>query len=1568
MTLSTIVTGLCTLPAVAYLSENPNAIAIGPKITSLFETPSRQQLRDAQETIEASDNSLNALKQEEIKENGPLKTPPAAPTGVALPRIIASVYDFATGQIGMYQLPEESGGEMTLVAANVSSYYGGALDPRGESNIYYACHDGRYQDYWDTDGDRHGHKIQGYNTETWEPVGSEINLPAYRSSDMAIHPETGLAYAFCDYGSMMYNLYSIDLSTGTQTRLAPSGTMMPEESARALAFAPDGTLYGVTKNGKFGIVSLVDGKTTVISSLGIDGDLRHQWTGAIDPDTGNFIFIYNVNDGGYSGTGADEKARLYSINPTTGEATLLADFAGKEITAMYIVPDMTDAQAPAAPGELTANFANGSLSGSFSFTMPSTLYDGSAASGNASWTIADGKNTLTTGSASYGSEVVANVTFTEPGEHKISYWASNAAGDGKKGRANIWVGPDVPKAPANVTVLLDEANNTFSISWEAVTEGEHDGYVDASAIRYDLVRMPGAVTVAEDIEDTSYTDIYTPNGIENVTYKVLARQGDLVSAPGISVPVTTGALALPYDMSAGDYYSRLENWTIIDANNDGSTWENYNPTLRYKYNSNNPGDDWAITPPINAFAGCHYKVNVSFHGYSASYPEMVEVKMGYAPTAEAMTETLLEPTEIRCGSSDPVSFELDAAPTRNGKMFIGIHAISTKDQFYLYLSDLKIAAPIAEGSPAVCENLTIVADPSGALSVSGHGTAPSVNTEGGMLPSLTKVEIRRNNTLVTTIDNVTPGGGFDFIDSVEEGGLYTYTATAYNGEDAGDPGDGVTIYVGINTPGEATNIQIEETSVPGQIRVTWDAPVVDWLGNNLNGPLTYDVEIFPDNAYYHGNYTEEGVTGNECLLTPTFADGRDHGFVYVKVAPVNAKGKGYAGKSRNIAIGNPLPCPFKESFPNYTLEHPWGDGESNGPQVGSISDDERSLSWSQYNGWNRMMDRSFPNSDGAQDGDNGFAGMFGWSYAADAQGGRHNEYTELLSPKIDLTGLSSPMLTFYTFNWLSVTNGQDFNEIDVDVVCEGVRENVKHLVIKDLGDAQRWEMVAVDLSAYTGKVITLVITGRIVAIGDQGYNWVLLDNIRIADINPVDLEISLIQAPIKAAPGEEFDIKAYVTNKGSQNVPSFRADLMHNDELIASQEYENLGFNKGIDISFTTSLTPLDPIGNNYSIVIDAAGDANESDNVSETVTVARYLKLLPEPRNVFFNSGNEGNFAWETPDLATAAPAPTYETFESYRSFETYEVFPTEVGDWVFVDVDQRPIGGMFNNSTMAIMEFPGIPTHSAQSWWLQCRYFEEFNDTYYGHSGLYYLANMYVVNDAYNQGEQQDDWAISPELCGKEQLISLWARSYNRDTPETIEFYWSEDSTAPEDFTFIRRIENLSAEWTEYIFVVPDGARRFAIRGCSNAPFGTAQTFIDDVTYVGGGDEPQTLTLLGYNVYRNNELYRNYTSDTLSHEIEAGEGTSSYAVSAVYEEGESKAVKVGEGSGISGLAQTLRISAVGETIRISGLAGQSYVVYDLGGRTIASGSGKDNVEISATKGVYTVKAANCLRKIVVK
>lgn len=1544
------------LPAMGLIPANRNALGGGPVIKEGFQKPP---------VAEDSVARAKALEQAREEENPGKEATPrkGAPEGVELPGIIASVYDYATDKIGMYKLPELSGGEMEPVTDQVSSYYGGAA----LGDIYYACDDGRFVDYWET-SDPHGYRIQPYDINTWEKRGDAVTLTTYRAECLAIHPTTGKGYAYCDYGSLMYHLYEIDLATGAETDLTPGKAFIGDENVRALAFDADGVLFGVNAGGEFGKINMTTGLVEKISKLSLGKfDRQHGNSATFDPETGNFLFMYN----GSQDYGSTHDSQLYSINPQTGEYTLLADFKGKCITSMFVKSEPVADNAPGTPSDLAGSFANGSLQGTFSFTMPATYHDGSAASGDATWSVADGKEVLATGTAAYGAPVEAAVTVAAAGMHSFNVTASNAAGTGKASRLKMWVGPDVPEAPANVTVVYDEPANKFTVSWDAVTEGANGGYVDASAVTYTVTRVPAdkdadEVIVAENITATTAETVYEPQGIESVVFHVKAKQGELESAAAASDPIVTGSMALPYDLSTVDKYHAIDDWTVLDANEDGSTWTaGYNGVCN-KYNSQNPADDWLFTPPIKALNGCKYKVHMKYRASSGSFMERGEVKWGYSPTVAGMTEVAMEPTEV---NADGVTCDFEIVPDCDGKLFIGFHAISDPDKYYLILDELTISAPVNEASPAAPVITELKADPTGALKASGKVTAPSRAENGSTLSEISKIEVMRGSTLVATIENPAPGESVDFTDeSVTDNAEYAYTAYAYNGELKSLASEESKVFVGVNRPGEVTGIKIARSaSDPKAITVEWDGVETDWQGYPLNSDVKYQVEVYPDNAYYHGNKTYEDIEGTTFTLTPTFDTGRDHGFVFVKVWAKTSAGTGYAGKSENIYSGEALAVPFKESFPEYTLEHPWGDGASNGPQIASISDDERALQFQQFNGWNRLMDASFPDGKGSsQDHDNGLAGMFGWSYASDDQGGFHNEWTELLSPIISLQGVENPMLTFYTYNWLN--NGRpDTNLLDVDVVtADGTRHNAFHTQISELGSVAGWERITIDLSQYKGQEVSLIFKGTIVSKDDYGFNWVLIDNINIGHVAPVDIEAGEINAAVQAKPGEPFAVTAMAYNQGTSDVEC-KATLRHNGVEVETKSMGVMPASRSAKVEFTTQLGVQDPIGNAYEIEFSAEGDETADNNVTSTVTVARNLQLLPEPEKVFINPGGE-RLEWSEPDYENAVPAAVLEDFESYPVAEQGK-FLTEAGDWVFIDEDQFPIGGMVSSSTMEIIDFPGIPNHSKQSWWVQSRLFEEFNEGYYGHdNSLQYLANMYVVNNSFTAGEHQDDWAITPELCGREQLVTLWARSYNRETPETVEFLYSDGNTEPAAFKLISRIDELPGDWTQYAVVIPEGGRRMAIRGCSYMPYGTAQTFIDDVTFYPASGQKQDLELTGYNVYCDNKLLTPEPVKSLEY-VQLPDGAHKYAVSAVYATGESRAVEATEGSGIGKVGEgAVKIWAADGMIRIDNLAAAAYRVISATGMVVAAGSGEQSVSVAVSRGVWMVTVKGRTVKVMVR
>ena len=458
-----------------------------------------------------------------------------------------------------------------------------------------------------------------------------------------------------------------------------------------------------------------------------------------------------------------------------------------------------------------------------------------------------------------------------------------------------------------------------------------------------------------------------------------------------------------------------------------------------------------------------------------------------------------------------------------------------------------------------------------------------------------------------------------------------------------------------------------------------------------------------------------------------------------------------------------------------------------------------------------------------------------------------------------------------------------------------------------------------------------------------------------------------------------FTVSARVSNIGDDEVKGYTAYLSYNGADIESKTMGPLASTKFETVEFTHSLNVSSPIGNVYKIRVETQGEKLLSDNESSEITVARNLLLLPEPRRVL-NEPGTSVVTWAEPDFDSAVPAQFTDDFESYPCIEgdlendpenAWVTFLTEAGDWIFIDRDQYPIGGMmkWGEAGYEFIEFPGIDVHTPQSWWIQHRLFMDFNNTYFGHNDSWqYLANMYVVNSNFSAAMPQDDWAITPELCGREQLLTLWARSYDPNIPESVEFLYSTGSTDPDDFKLIRRIEELSGDWTQYAFVIPEGGKRFAIRGCSYVYMGSAQTFVDDVTFYPAKGDRQSLHFLGYNVYFDNLKVNSSPVDDLQF-VELPQGDHQFAVSAVYAEGESRAVAATDPAGLEALKYAgIKVEAGIGTISISSLGGAAYGVVATDGTIYGSGIGQEEATIDVPAGIYIVRLPHKAVKVVVR
>ena len=1387
---------------------------------------------------------------------------------------------------GINRIPTTGDGTFSLLAADINASHGGVE----VGGVYYAAY--ALSGLW-------GGKtpiIKAYDSETWQELTDYSVTPTIGmlATDVAYDPTTGKVYGcyYTDADDGTYEFATMDYATGTRTAICSM------EQMNAMAVDGAGTLYGINMSGNLYKIDKGSGALTLVGSTGVRPN--YVASAAIDPATGR-MFWSVAND--YS-------ARLCEVNTTTGQASTVLYFANsEEITGMYFPAPKADPKAPAAVENPRAEFAYGSMSGNVCFTAPSTLFDGSAASGSLTYTVSVNNRQVATGTTQYGAEVSVPVTVTTTGMNDFTVVVSNTTGDSPKARFSAYIGTDTPKAPENITAAY--ADGTFTVTWNPVTSGVGGATFDASQITYTVKRIPGDVTVAEGISATTCTDaVPEPDQMTAYHYEVSAKCGDDVSAPGLSNDYTLGSMVPPYSNSF-DNSDALTDWTVIDANGDGKLWEIYSQAASYGYTpSSGPSvDDWLITPAMRYEAGSNYTISFDVYVGNGSYPERLEVKYGNAPTAGAMTGVLLEPTTMTASSSAPQHYEFTFSPETSGKYYIGFHGMSDPDMFRLYLDNFSVSAPSKPDSPSPVSELTVTADPMGALQAEISFKAPDKTIDDTPLTQLTAIQVSRDGTPVKSFENPEIGGLITFTDAVPAKGTYTYSVVAMNGEILSTPVE-QSVFIGVNAPGVVTSLKAVETANPGEVTLSWEAPLVDCDGLSLNPALvTYNVYELAGGEL---TLLTEGLAETTYTFRAIEADAPQQ-FKQWVVGAVTDGGISDGIPTAILPLGPAYTMPYAESFSNAETHHIHAYDLSGGGD------------------WQLFVDEG--GDIASQDEDGGFLGMYGNFF---------DENATIYTGKITLSG-KNPTLLF----WVFPMDTDDENRIEVSVVCGGQTTVLREFAVNTLPMPGAWNLVGLPLAEFAGKDVQIALKAT-----TKAYTYTAIDNIRIQDVRDANMSLTRLQAPAKVDVKTPFALYVTVTNEGMAKAADYTVDLYRNGEKVASQNGPELESMATSTLLFTQSLDVLDEAEHTYRAEIIYDSDEVTDDNVSRDVTVILNLPGFPTVEGLKAErpeDGTEVTVSWNEP-LLTATHDEMTEDFESGKPFAQ------EFEGWTFVDGDNLYVGAFGG------IDIPGLSTGMNQLAWFL---FDASHENMAGkpevaaHSGDKYLASIYGISENSN-----NDWAISPMLPGTAQTISFFARSFDDERRESIQVLYSTGSLTTTDFIALGEPFEVPGTWTEFSFELPEGARYFAIRYCSAMMY---MIGIDDVTFTPYNINAD-LEVTGYNVYRNRSLLTATPVSGLSFtDTGAPAGENTYAVTAVYDKGES----VPEYTGVTvtalrdAVSGAVTVTAVDGGILVRGAAGEPITVYAPDGRTVLSVTGTEATFLPLPSGLYLVKAASTTAKI---
>lgn len=1404
---------------------------------------------------------------------------------------------------GLYTVPSSGSGQFDLLVSDVNAYCGGVL----VGNTYYWCdivHDASYE------------------VETVNYLGVDVNSGEqvysatgdYNTLSMTYDKTGGKIYAIMDIEGVPA-LVTISFENGfhyTQVAQFKGDYDASVSDWNCIACDKNGQLYGITYDYEsYQIVSntlrkidKTNGNVTRIGTTGFIGEFSSG--AAIDQQTNRMFWTVSEMYEGY----------LCEVDLTTGAATKVYDFPGNEQICGLVIPSSSfKDKAPAAVTNASANFPDGSLAGTVGFTAPSTLFDGTPASGSLSYTVKANGAQVASGQTAFGSAVSANVSLLEDGLYNFEFAVRNEAGVGPSVLLrNVFVGHDTPN-PTEASLEYTDGN--MRLSWLPVTTAVNGGYIDAAAVRYNVSRVVGTaspVLVAQNISATSFSEpIEKPSQLTRYQYEVVATYDEKSSEAARSNALVIGSIAPPYN---ANLVNDFQYFTVNDANHDEKTWAINNSRLYVPYNMDQAMDDWLFTPPMKLTKELLYDLTAAISAQRDIYPERIEIKYGKAPTPEAMTGTLLPPTVITAPFDAPMQWNHSLLAEEDGDYYIGFHGISDKDSYSLWLHSFSISEGRSTDAPAAGE-LTVTPGKQGALTATARFVVPVKNMDGSALTSITAVDLRRGAEVVKTWNNPSPGAVLTFQEIVPAEGEYTYTAVCRNEKGMGMPVS-VNVFIGTNFPAAISNLTWTETSKPGEVKISWDPVTKDIAGNELDSyQVTY--QVFSVDGVGEMTPLTDKISSNS--YTYQAVESGKQTFVQYAVFAYTKKGEGEGAVTEFGPVGTPYPGMVFSAYSDFD-------------KYALSTSDEGGASWGVYT--DELLEVK------SVDSDNFFFAMYS-EYL--------HKYADVLTGYLTLKDMANPSVSFYIFNSELRGGNPNINDITVYVREKGKTEwpLLKKAVANDAAPLQGWGKVIAGLSDYAGKVVQLKFTGTANAAA-----YTYMDRIVVGSILDNDLSLTLLSAPESAALGELYAVTAHVLNEGSKASGEYSVELYADDQLVDTKKCASLPAGVATDVEFKCVMSGLatEPVEHYAKIVY--ALDGNQDNNSCDVIEVAPELPYYPVVTDLAGTvSDKKVNLTWSTPDLSKAPGEAVTEDFEKG------EAFADHFGDWTFVDEDGKPVGG-FNE-----IEIPNITSYETPgSFWVWDAA-QLGNYTFAAHSGNKYLFSLF-------NREQVDDWAISPQLDGSAQTISFYAKSYTSAYPEEIEVLYSDGSLNTFNFVKIEGVGGtVPNEWTLYEVNLPAGAKYFAIRSYSEDRM---MLMIDDVTYIPYGAK-HNLEINGYNVYRDgvklNSAPVPATAFTDANVVDNNSYV--YKVTVAYNKGESAAsnsakVDVNPSGIDSAMAEAVRISVSERNIVVENAEDTDIQVFATDGKLLKSVAGQSRTVIPVTPGIYIVKAGTTARKAIVR
>ncbi len=470
-----------------------------------------------------------------------------------------------------------------------------------------------------------------------------------------------------------------------------------------------------------------------------------------------------------------------------------------------------------------------------------------------------------------GQEIAFNDELPALGTYTWSVSAFNTIGEGLTTSATKYIGEDIPARPENLK-MVDNGNNSATMSWNPVTIGANGGFVDVNNLVYkiynvidgklgeqiDEVNTPSVTTSDLDIDNGEARTEYLVVSAENNAGEGDVAIGMLIAGEPAKLPYkesfssSTGTDNFIWTQTQGN--SEMELTTERSSDGDG---------LTLGYITMNIGDNnWVNTEKIS-FADVKKPV-LTFDifpgdpsGFDGNITIKVEANIGQTGAADIELKSV-NLNDLTAHEWNEVSVDLSQLVGEKYAI-MKIHFIANDVFQFAYFDNLQIRDMVDHNLA-----LTMTTPAEVIVQQPAHIEINLKNTGTKDVPAGQQVELYINDKLVNTLstDQILANNSqtltYDYAANITEGDKLNVRALLNYADDENENDNEATSQISILQNAVPT-VTLNLTTEDGKATLSWDKPTLYQLGTNVTENFDDETKFEPFSTGGIDKYNEYGM-------------------------------------------------------------------------------------------------------------------------------------------------------------------------------------------------------------------------------------------------------------------------------------------------------------------------------------------------------------------------------------------------------------------------------------------------------------------------------------------------------------------------------------------------------------------------------------------------------------------------------------------------------------------------------------------------------------------------------------